>query len=374
MDGQTGGLGAEQRRRAQVLELVVDGRLRIGQAAEVLGLSARQVKRLKAGYRRAGPAGLVHGNRGRVPWHARPVEVRARVVELARGRYAGLNHQHLSELLAEAEGLLLSRPTVRRFLLEAGLASPRPRRAPQHRRRRERMPREGMLLQADGSRHRWLGPDRPYLSLIGAIDDATGTVPWARFRQQEDAQGSLLLLREVVRTKGIPLALYVDRHGIFKQRARDPRSVEEELAGGRLPTQVGRALEELAIRPIYALSPQAKGRLERLWGTLQDRLVAELRLAGAATLDEADGVLRAYLPRFNARFAVPLAEPDPAYRRPPEGFDPERVFCCKYERVVRPDNTVHFAGRQLQLQASPERASWARARVEVHERLDGSLA
>jgi transposase len=374
MDGETIRLGAEPRRRAVVLAQVLEGTLTVRQAAVVLGVSERQAKRLKAAYRAGGPAALVHGNTGRPPWQALPAGARARVVALARGKYAGLNHQHLTEKLAEAEGLVLGRSTVRRLLLEAGLTSPRPRRAPRHRGRRERMPRAGMLLQADGSRHRWLGPERPYLTLIGAIDDATGTVPWAVFRAQEDAHGYLLLLREVVLARGVPLALYVDRHGIFKKSAREPLTIEEELAGGRLPTQVGRALEELGIRPIFALSPQAKGRVERLWGTLQGRLVAELRLAGATTLAEANPVLWAFLPTFNARFAVPPAEPGPAYRPLPPDFEPDRVFCFKYERVVQPDNTVHFAGRQLQLRATPERASWARARVEVHERLDGSLA
>jgi len=367
-------LGAEQERRRQVLELVLTDALSSSRAAEVLGISARQVKRLKAAYRRDGAAALMHGNTGRTPWHAVPAAVRTRVVELARGKYAGFNHQHLTEQLAEVEGLVLDRSTVRRLLLEAGLVSPRPRRAPKHRSRRERMPQAGLLLQADGSRHRWLGPERPYLTLIGAIDDATGEVPWALFREQEDGQGYLLVLREVVRTRGIPVALYVDCHGIFKKSTREPLTIDEELVGGRLPTQVGRALAELGIRPIFALSPQAKGRVERLWGTLQDRLVAELRLAGATTLEAANRFLAEFLPTFNARFGVPPAQPGSAYRRPPDDFEPDRVFCFKYERLVQPDNTIHFAGRQLQLQASPERASWTRARVEVHERLDGSLA
>lgn len=365
-------LGAEQERRRQVLESVLAGELTIRQAAEVLARSARQVKRLKAAYQQAGPAALVHRNAGRAPWHALAPEVRARVVELARTRYAGLNHQHLTEKLAEVEQLRLDRSTVRRILLSAGLASPRPRRAPKHRRRRERMPREGMLLQADGSRHRWLGPERPYLTLIGAIDDATGTIPGAVFRAQEDAHGYLVLLRAIALRYGLPLALYVDRHGIFKKSTRDPPTLEEELAGGRLPTQVGRALEELAIRPIFALSPQAKGRVERLWGTLQDRLVAELRLAGAASLEQANAVLPGFLAAFNVRFGVPPAEPGSAYRRLAADFDPDGVFCFKYARVVQADNTVHFGGCQLQLQPSPARASWARARVELHERLDGS--
>jgi transposase len=367
-------LGPAQQQRAVVLNRVLAGVLTIRAAAALLGLSERQVKRLKAAYAREGPAALVHGNTGRAPWCAVPAAVQARVVELARGKYAGFNHAHLTEKLAEVEQLPLGRMTVRRILLAAGLPSPRTRRAPRHRRRRDRLPQAGMLLQADGSRHAWLEERGPWLTLVGAIDDATGTVPGAVFREQEDAHGYLLLLREIVRTKGIPLALYVDRHGIFKKSRREPPTVEEELAGGRLPTQVGRVLEELGVRPIYALSPQAKGRIERLWGTFQDRLVAELRLAGAATLEAANAVLGAFLADFNARFGVPPAEAGSAYRAPPPGFDPKRVFCFKYERVVRADNTVAFGGRQLQLRPSAERASWARARVEVHERLDGSLA
>ena len=227
MGEETIQFGAEQRKRALVLNQLLEGLLTIGEAAEVLGLSARQVQRLKAGYRRAGPTALVHGNQGRLPWHAVSAEIRARVVELAHGKYAGLNHQHLTEKLAELEQLRLDRTTVRRILLAAGLRSPRPRRAPKHRGRRERMPRAGMLLQADGSRHDWLEGRGPWLTLVGAIDYATGTVPWAVFRAQEDAHGYLLLLRAIVLANGIPLALYVDRHGIFKQSARQPLSVEE---------------------------------------------------------------------------------------------------------------------------------------------------
>jgi hypothetical protein len=300
-------------------------------------------------------------------------EVRERVVELARGPYAGFNDQHLTEKLAEVEQLVLSRATVRRILRRAGLPSPRRRRAPRHRGRRERMAQEGMLLQADGSRHRWLGPQGPYLTLIGGIDDATGTVPAALFREQEDAAGYLEVLRQIVLGPGIPLALYVDRHGIFHKSTREPLTLEEELAGGRLPTQVGRVLDVLGIQPIYARSPQAKGRVERLWGTFQDRLVSELRLAGATTLAEADRVLQAWLPSFNARFRVPAAEPGSAYRPLPADFVPERVFCFQYTRVVSADNTVRFGEQRLQLLPDPQRASYARTEVVVHERLDGSL-
>ena len=261
-------LDPQAQKRVLALTKLLAGEWTVPQAAITLGISSRQVRRLKQAYLQEGAAGLVHGNRGRSPQHAVAEEIRAQVVELARGKYAGFNHQHLTEKLAEDEGLALSRSTVRRIANAAGLPSPRPRRAPKHRGRRERMRQEGMLLQADGSRHQWLGPDGPWLTLIGGIDDATNEVAHAVFRDQEDAQGYMLWLRAVVVEKGIPLALYVDRHGIFITTAkRSQRTLEEQLSGQQSSTtQFGRVLQELAITPIYALSPQGKGRVERLWG------------------------------------------------------------------------------------------------------------
>jgi len=174
-----------------------------------------------------------------------------------------------------------------------------------------------MLLQVDGSRHQWLGPDGPWLTLVGAIDDATGDVPYAVFREQEDAQGYLLLLREVVRRRGVPLAFYSDRHRIFQSEAREPLTLEEELAGKPLPTQVRRVLDELGVTWIGARSPQAKGRVERLWRTLQDRLYQELRLANISTLDQANAALPALLARHNARFRQRAAAPGIRIPPPP---------------------------------------------------------
>ena len=230
-----------------------------------------------------------------------------------------------------------------------------------------------MLLQADGSRHRWLGERGPYLTLVGGIDDATGTVPWALFREQEDAHGYFLWLEQVVRRAGIPEALYLDRHSIHERHRSDPLVLAGEM-GGDWSTQFGRALAELGIRRITARSPQAKGRVERLWGTLQDRLCSELRLAGAATLADANRVLWDWLPSFNARFAVEAATPGPAYRPPPPGLALETVRCFKYVRVVGADNVVGLGEHRLQLLPSRERASYARLPVELHERLDGGLA
>lgn len=370
---ETVSLNAKEQQRVMVLNEVERGELTGRQAAELVGLSVRQVRRLVAAYRKEGVVALAHGNRGRGPLHALSDATRRRVVALAQGPYSGLNHYQFQELLLEREELALSRSSVWRILTGAGIPSPRRRRPPQHRCRRERYPKEGMLLQVDGSRHDWLQGRGPYLTLVGAIDDATGTVPYALFREQEDAQGYFLLLREIIRSKGVPLALYSDRHGIFQVNPKQRESLEEQLAGERQLTQVGRAMKELGIQSILALSPQAKGRIERLWGTLQDRLVAELRLAGVTTLEEANQVLWDYLPRFNTRFGVPAAQSGSAYRPVSAALDLAGVLCFKYQRTVAKDNTVRLGEHTLQLLPGPERTGYARARVEIQEHLDGGL-
>jgi hypothetical protein len=231
----------------------------------------------------------------------------------------------------------------------------------------------GRLLQLDGSRHRWLGRDQPFLTLVGAIDDATGIVTAGRFGAQEDGAGYFAILARTVHRYGLPVEVYSDRHGIFVVEGRRPPSVDEQLAGLAPRTQVGRALRDAGIGWIGARSPQAKGRVERLWGTLQDRLVGELRLAGAASIDDANAVLEAYLPRHNRRFAV-AAEDDVAAWRPwPLERPIESVFCFQYPRRVANDATVSWSGRGLALPPRPGRRSWAGCAVMLEERLDGSL-
>ncbi len=367
-------LNAREQRRLQVLNALEGGEVRMAVAAELMGVSVRQVRRLRAAYRQGGAARLAHGNRGRRPHNVLDESVAQHVVTLARGRYRGVNQQHLTELLQEEEQLWLSRSTVRRILLRAGIGSPRTRRPPKHRSRRERMPREGMLLQVDGSPHDWLEGRGPRLCLVGAIDDATSQVPCALFREQEDTRGYLMVLRHIVEKKGIPLSVYHDKHMIFVSPKKDVESIEEQLAGACARTQVGRALQELGIESISADSPEAKGRIERLWRTFQDRLGSELRLAKASTLEEADRVLRRFLPRYNRRFVVPAAEAESAYRTVAAGLDLNRVFCLKHERTVGRDNVVSLSGRRFQVLPTHGRSSYARARVEVHERLDGSFA
>lgn len=365
-------LDARSQHRAYVLDHVVAGSLSVAEAARVLGLSRRQVERLLARYRE-GPAALTHGNRGRPPANRLDEALRDRLVELARTTYARVNHAHLAELLAEREGIAVAERTLRRILAEAGLPPVRTRRPPRHRSRRERMAREGLLLQVDGSRHDWLESRGPILTLVGGIDDATGTVTGGTFRAAEDAAGYFTMLTQTARGHGLPVALYSDRHGIFIVERNRPATIAEQLTGKQTFTQVGRALDELGIRWIGARSPQAKGRIERLWGTLQDRLVVELRLARATTLEDANRVLARYVPRHNARFAVPAAEPEPAWRPLPEGLAPEAVFCFHYPRRVANDATISWAGRALALPKRRDGRSWAGRSVVLQERLDGSL-
>ena len=365
-------LTQKEQQRVHVLARVQHGILGAKEAASLLGLSLRHLRRMLARLRQQGLAALAHGNRGRLSPRRLSETVRTRVLTLARTRYAGVNDHHFTELLREREGLRLSRQTVQRLLRSAGIGSPRTRRPPRHRRRRERMPQAGLLVQMDGSHHPWLEDRGPRLVLHAAIDDATGRVLGGVFRPEEDAQGYFLLLRQLIRRYGLPVAAYTDRHGIFHRDSRMPLSLAEQLAGRPESTQVGRALQELGIRWIPARSPEAKGRIERLFGTFQDRLVVELRLAHACTLTQAQRVLDRFLPRYNARFAQAPAHPDPAWRPAPTDFD--RICCFKYKRTVQYDNTVQLDGHLLQLRPGPRGRSYAGLRVDVHAHLNGTLA
>jgi len=367
-------LNKKEQRRAMVLCEVEKGLMTGAQAARVMGVSLRHTRRLLAASRQEGVGALAHGNRGRTPPNAIGTVTRERVLMLARTRYAGFNIQHFSEILAEREGVAVSRSSVRSILLAAGLPGPRKRRPPKHRSRRQRYPKEGMLLQIDGSPHDWLEGRGPRLSLIGAIDDATGKVPYCCFQEQEDTRGYFLMLREIASRYGVPLALYHDRHSIFELGADKAPSLEEQLQGKSPLTQFGRLMEELGITSISARSPQAKGRIERLWGTFQDRLVSELRLAGACNTEQANRVLEGFLPGYSRRFAVDAAEPGLAYRPVGGAFVADEVFCFKHRRTAGADNVVRFEGRRLQITPTPGRASYAHCRVEVHESLAGVLA
>jgi transposase len=339
------------------------------QGAEALGLTVRQFRRLKRRYQAEGAAGLLHRLRGRPSHRALELEVRDRVAELLQTTYRGLNDCHLTEKLQELEGLAVSRSSVRRIRRAVGLPAKHRRRPRQHRARRTPAARLGALVLLDGSEFAWLGTG-PRFTLLGAIDDATGTVLALYFRPEEDLHGYLALLQQLAARHGLPVALYGDRLGVFVRN--DPHwSLEEQLQGAQHPTHFGQVLRDLGIGYIPAGSPQAKGRIERLWRTLQDRLVAELRLQGITTLAAAQAFLPRFLADYNRRFARPPAAARPAWRRPPRGL--ADLLSCRYLRVVAGDNTVSLGDRWLQIPPGPGGRSYARCRVEVRECLDGRL-
>ena len=352
--------------RLQVLNSLDAEHMTLDQAAALMGVSPRHTRRILADYREKGATAVAHGHQGRKPSNATSEAVATAVVHLAHTRYSGTNHTHLSELLSERDGIDIGRTTLRRILVNAGLSSPRPRRPPKHRVRPQRMPRQGMLIQMDGSHHPWLGDRMPPFTLLIAVDDATGTVVDALFCEKEDAHSYFLLIQRLLQRRGIPLALYTDRHGVFRHT---PSSC---LPG--MPTQFSRAMNELGIQMIFALSPQAKGRVERTAGTFQDRLVTELRLSGASSIGEANSVLERFLPRLNRRFRVPTQYPEPAFRPVDPELCLEQILCFKHRRKVARDNTVRFQLHTLQLLPGRERPSYAGAAVEVLERLDGRLS
>lgn len=370
---ETIALDARAQQRLGVLTHVLAGRLTAAEAAAYLRLSERQVRRLLSGL--AGPRGaatLVHGNTGRVPANRLDEPRRARIRELADGSLKGFNGNHMADVLAEEEPrLAVSAKTLLRVLADAGVPRTRTRRPARHTTRRERMPREGMLLQTDGSRHDWLEGRGPMLTLVGLVDDATGRYAAATFRAQEDAAGYLDILGRTIHAHGVPLAVYSDRHGIFRPPDRAP-TLAEQLAGSGPLSQVGRALEEAGIAWIGAHTPEAKGRVERSWGTAQDRLVSELRRAGAATLEDADQVLARYVPRHGGWFGVPPADPAPAWRPWSSRWPVESVLSLHYPRRAAADDTLPWDGGTLRI---PRMAGGGRGRrmVTVEEHLDGSL-
>lgn len=342
-------LSDKEVKRAFVMEHVVNGSMTVREAAQALSLSERQVKRLKAGVKRSGVAFLAHRNRGRKPRHAIPDDLRRRVVDLATTTYRGANYSHLSELLAEYENIQLSVSSVTRILRSAGIKSPHKHRPPKLHRSRPRKPQFGQLVQLDASPFPWLEDRGPILCLHGAIDDATGMVLGATFRFHEDLQGYFEVAYQMISSYGIPLAVYSDRHSIFIA-PNVKLTLEEELAGRKFPlTQFGRALEELKITHIPAYTPQAKGRIERLWQTFQDRLVIELRLANASTIEEANAVLGQLVQRHNARFAVRPLDTASAFRPAPKLDLLRQILCRQEQRSVSNGSTFSYLGHTYQL-------------------------
>lgn len=361
-------MGVQEAVRLAALREAVAGRISNREAVRRTGLSRRQWLRLKRRYREQGVPGVLHGNRGRPSPRRLAEETRQQIVDLLDHEVV-LNDCHIEDLLAE-RGIAVSAETVRRIRRSLG-RPPKQRRRPQrHRRRREREAQMGSMVQIDGSPFSWIGKDQKTLTLIGAIDDATGQVLSLVFRPQEDLHGFTLVLRETIEQYGVPCTLYGDRANILV-RNDEFWSIEEELAGEQSPTHFGAMLHELGIRYIGALSPQAKGRVERLWRTLQDRLAAELALHGCTTMEEAQNFLPGFIVRYNRRFAIAPRQSHAAWRPRPRQLD--RILACRYLRRVNLDNTIAFFGDRIALAPGPHGRSHARRWVEVRELLDGRV-
>lgn len=343
-------MSSKELERCRVIQHLIDGLITVADAAFELQLSERQIFRLKAGVMKEGLSFLVHKNRGRKPKHALPKPLKDQVISLATGKYSGANDCHLTELLADYEGIKISVPSVRRILRGAGIPSTRKRRAPKKHRLRERRQREGELLQIDASPHHWLGPDLERFTLVGSIDDATGKITGAIFRPKEDLEGYFEVLRQTITTYGVPGGIYSDRHTIFVSPKAEKLTIEQELEGQCAPlTQFGQALSTLRIAHLKARSPQAKGRVERLWQTLQDRLAFELQLAGITTIADANAFLPGFIERYNLRFSVEPADPVPYYGPAPSPKDLALILCRKEDRSVSAAGTISFQNQLYQL-------------------------
>lgn len=363
-------MGHQEFQRLQVVRLVLDGHLALREAAERLDVCYRHAKRIVAKVRQQGPAGVVHGHRGRPSPRRLPEALRARVLQLATTRYADCNDTHCVELLAERDGLIVSRSTLRRWRRAVGQRPKRRHRVKVHRRRQDRRQCRGALVAWDGSPHRWLGAAQPALCLLAAKDEATGEVLAARFEPTETSVGYLRLLADLVTTHGLPVALHHDRHGAL-HRNDAHWTLEEELAGAQVPTHVGRALRELGIASIAAQTPQAKGGIERLNGVVQDRWVPEMRLAGIRTLEAANRWLQTTgIARYNRRFAHPPADTTSAFRTT-DGLDLDRLISFRYTATVGNDHTIRYGGRLFDLPIAPRQRSYAKATVELCQQLDG---
>jgi transposase len=336
------------------------------EAAEIAGMSVRNMQRMRQRYQEDGYNGLFDQRRGKRSIHRIPMETAERVLALYRDQYFDLNVRHFHEKLKEVEGIRLSYSWVKQALQGAGLVARKKKRGPH--RRRPRRPLPGMLLHIDGSKHRWFQDDR-YYDLLVILDDATSKIYYAQLVEEESTRTVMTALREVIEREGLFCALYSDRASHFFVTPKTGEPVDKS----RL-TQVGRALKELGVQMIPAYSPQARGRSERSFGTWQSRLPQELRLAAIPTVQAANRFLRErYVDEFNARFTVKAAERGTAFRRCGRS-DLDWIFAIQTDRVVSKDNTVAIRDQWWQLDKTRWRHSLAGQTVTIHQHLDGTVS
>ncbi len=353
-------------KRNEIVLKAMSGELSWIRAAEIAGITARQMRRLKRAYQQGGYTGLLDRRTGRPSPKRAPFAEVEQILRLYRETYAGFNVRHFHQKWTEKHGGTLGYTFVRQALQEAGLVSKRTRRGP-HRKHRERKESEGEMLHLDGSPHVWLSlvPDQKQ-TLLAVVDDATSKVWEGRLVDAEGTESVLKAFYEVVKTYGIPMSLYTDRAGWAFYTPKAGGKVNKD----RL-TQVGKVLAKLGVEAIPAYSPEARGRGERLNRTFQDRLVNELRVAGIRTTQEANRYLReTFLPDHNARYSVAPSCSQSAFV-PVGSVDLDQIFCLEESRKVAKDNTVAYQGVRMQIEPQPGRATCAHLRVTVRRHLDG---
>lgn len=360
-------MSTKELKRVGIIQRVAEKKLKQKRAGEVLGLSVRQIRRLVGKYHEEGERGLVHRSRGKASNRRHPEELRQRVLKLYEKQYRDFGPTLAWEKLEERNKIRMGCQTLRRWLLEAGLWE-RQRKVKEHRQWRERKANYGEMQQFDGSHHDWLEGRGPGLVLKAYIDDATSRV-YGWFYDYEGTLPAMDSFYGYAKKYGLPRSVYLDRHSTYK--AKRQKTIEEQLEGKDPMSQFQRALEELGVNVIHANSPQAKGRVERLFETFQDRVLKEMRLAGVKNKEEANAFLAAYLPKFNRRFGKLAKHPEDLHRAVPEGIDLKQVLSIQTMRVLRKDNTVRHENKFYLLD---EKWKISRpAEIMVQERIDGKL-
>ena len=331
-------------KRATLIEACIKGECTIKQVANALGLSERRVKQIKKEVKENGVKSIQHGNRGRKPKNTISDETRKRILELRSSyEYEISNFKHFQELLKERENIDISYSALYNILRNAGIKSPKKHRKTKLHHRRKRKECEGMMLQADGTPFDWFETGEKY-SLHGFIDDATGKITGLYMCKNECLLGYLEVLRQTLENYGIPISLYPDKYSVFfpPKKVNDHITIEEQLNGREKGiTQFGRIVEELGIEMFPASSPQAKGRIERLWETLQSRLVTEFRINKIKTIDEANTFLIEYIGKYNSKFAIKATNNKSVFLKLPKRYNLDELLCVKFERTI--DNAGVFS-------------------------------
>ena len=343
--------------RLRVINQTIDKILTIREAAELLNLCERQIIRIKKGVELEGPISIIHKGRGNKPKHATAMGTRDTIIKLKETKYKESNFNHFQELLEEHEDIRISYPTVYRILTQAGIKSPKKHRKQKAHHRRKRKPQKGMLVQIDASPHAWIIGGESF-GLHGAIDDATGEILALYFTPTECMEGYFEIVRQIVFNHGIPLSFYCDRHTIFVSPKDGKMSIEEQLQGKKVNlTQFGRAMEELGINIIKAYSPQAKGRIERLWGTLQSRLPIEFKLHNITTMEGANAFLSKFIVKYNSKFGVEPLDEKLAFRPLDPSINIDYILCVKNERIIIERSAFSYNGQYYQLMKNGKKAN-----------------